>query len=258
MKRSLLVLVVALVAAAPAVGARPATEAERAMIVDDVYNRSACAPAAVVSISTVDPGWAVITQAPNPADPQTADCTTAATLLLRAPGHVHYSEVWRSGAGKAKPCWAMGTRVSRDLFPDGVGACQTGWNREIEYYPYAVPAGKAVGLRSPTAAERAGILRQVFGTRKRCYPAVNIKVARGNKGWARIYWSGRGPLACAANGVGILMRMPGSDRWVSAWAGSDVRPPCWLTGRNTARALVRGAAYSMVCEPNGAPARFMP
>lgn len=257
-------LTATLVTAGSATASRPATAAETNQIFDSavrVYSNEAipayCRQDARAVVSTADPGWARLTfDERTPTSEQIlagegASCGSATILALRLPGYRSYQMVWDSSINGPKPCWAMGTAVTRDLIP--AGACQTGARRKITLWRGDPVPGPRVGLRSPTTAEAAGIVRAIFGTRKRCYASINVKVARGNKGWARVHskfinWQ-RYPLSCGANGSAFLVKVPGSGKWVHAWSnsGDQQTAPCWLAGGNTARALVE--SWKWRCEP---------
>lgn len=259
---TLIAFMATLVTAGSASASRPATDAERSQIlasVVKVYGETTvpayCRALSRAVVSTADGGWARLDM--DATDPTVDElvsgaeiCTQATILAMRLPGYRSYSIVWDSSVDGPKPCWAMGTAVTRDLVP--VGACQTGQRREIIVWRGDPVPGPRVGLRSPTTAESAGIVRAIFGTRKRCYASINVKVARGNKGWARVHskfinWQ-RYPLSCGANGSAFLVKIPGSGKWVHVWSnsGEQQTAPCWLAGGNTARALVE--SWKWRCE----------
>lgn len=244
---------VVLISAGSATGARPATDAERGQIlasVVKVYGATTvpayCRATARAVVSSADVGWARLDiDATDPTVEELVEgaeiCSQSTVLAMRPPGYRSYSMVWDSSVDGAKPCWAMGGAVTRDLIP--AGACQTGQRREITIRRGDPVPGPRVGLRSPTVAENAGIVRGQFGSRKRCYSSLNVKVARGNKGWARItmrsdWW--RVPAVCQGNGLALMMRIPGSGRWAQVWGTSEPSvAPCWMAGGNTSRALVQ-------------------
>ncbi len=236
MRRTILAACVAgLLTAAPALGARPATDAERTRILAGNVSAECMSQVAAVTVSDRTVAWARVDNAGSDGCPASVD------LLLRLPGHVRYRPMWWSNDERGRPCWATGTAVMRDLLADLADrGCQLPRPEGLLVYAPAPPAGRT-GVRSATRAERSGIGRAMYGTRTACYRALPIRVARWSPRWAAVGTPRVRTGPCAVDGGTILVRLPGSERWVKAWDGGPGhrRAPCWVAGANVTRTLLR-------------------